>query len=54
VTVAKELQPDGNTGHQSEQDAGRDQPHRGLDRRLFREAEAGQQRAKIAVMWCIT
>jgi hypothetical protein len=44
----EQLQLDGDAGHQREQDAGGDQPHGGLDRRLFREAEARQQRAKIA------
>src|SRR5690606_5945084 len=45
---SEELQLDGDAGHQGEQDAGGDQPHGGLDGRLFREAEAREQRAKIA------
>jgi hypothetical protein len=39
----KQLQLDRDAGHQGEQDAGGDQPHGGLDGRLFSEAGACEQ-----------
>jgi hypothetical protein len=39
----EQLQLDGDAGHKCQQDAGGDQPHGGLDGRLFSEAEACEQ-----------